>query len=109
MREEEFPSEERKDPPSKGTLGAAEVQEKKKGIRQEEGRENLSWGTIKKGDSGSWRGRRAKEGEDITTRLEVDMNGESLDQTVGELDDTSGECSLFSLGDPSISAGITND
>ena len=65
------------------------MQEKKKGIRQEEGREIYLLGTIKKGDSGSWRGRRAKEGEDITTKLGVDMNGESLDQTVGELDDTS--------------------
>ena len=39
VREAEGPSEERKDPPDKGTLGATEVQEKKKGIREEEGRE----------------------------------------------------------------------
>ena len=38
-REAEGPSEERKDPLRKGTLGAAEMQEKKEGIRQEEGRE----------------------------------------------------------------------
>ena len=56
VREAEGPSEERKDPTGKGTLGAAEVQDKKKGIRHEEGR--FDWGTIKKGDSGRWRGRK---------------------------------------------------
>ena len=38
-REAEGPSEERKDPPRKWILGAAEMQEKKEGIRQEEGKE----------------------------------------------------------------------